>query len=247
MSGMAQTLSGLSGLDPRTVPALPLPDLPPVPPERLTPAALRARFRHPPAWSPEARQEARFPGQTPPRRAAVLMPLVARPTGLTVLLTERTARLRSHAGQIAFPGGRADPQDRDLTDTALREAGEEVALPRGAAEVLGLLPSYVTGSRYDVTPVVALIVPGFTPRPNPDEVAHIFEAPLSFLMDPAHHRLHSFVQADNPDAPGRTHEWFSMPWHGPDATGGPPRDWFIWGATARMLRDFYRFLAAQSG
>ncbi|MDR2991920.1 MAG: CoA pyrophosphatase, partial [Burkholderiaceae bacterium] len=187
--------------------------------------------------------DARLSGQTP-HRAAVLMPLVARPAGVTVLLTERTARLRAHAGQIAFPGGRTDPQDHGPIDTALREAGEEVGLPPSAAQVLGLLPSYITGSRYDVTPVVALIDPGFAPHPNPGEVAQIFEVPLSFLMNPAHHRWHRFEQGGGPDAPSRTHEWFSMPWHGPAASGGPPREWFIWGVTARMLRDFYRFLAA---
>jgi len=240
MSNPARTLSNLLGFDPRAAPTLPLPDLPPVPPECLTPGALRTRFRHPPAWVPEVRRDARFSGETS-RRAAVLVPLVAHPTGLTVLLTERATRLRSHAGQIAFPGGQADPQDRDLIDTALREAEEEVALPRASAQVLGLLPPYVTSSRYDVTPVVALIDPNFAPRPHPDEVAQVFEAPLPFLMNPAHHRWHCF--APNGQL-GRTFEWFSMPWHGPSATGGPPREWFIWGATAGMLRNFYRFLAA---
>jgi 8-oxo-dGTP pyrophosphatase MutT (NUDIX family) len=230
-------------LDPRAAPTLPLPALPPVPSERLTPDALRERFRHPPAWVPEVRQDSRFFGQTS-RRAAVLVPLIARPAGVTVLLTERTARLRSHAGQIAFPGGQTDPQDRDPIATALREAQEEIALPSSAAQVLGMLPPYVTSSRYDVTPVVALIDPGFTPRSNPDEVAQVFEAPLSFLMNPAHHRWHRLVQGGGPDGPGRTYEWFSMPWHGRSATGGPPREWFIWGATAGMLRNFYRFLAA---
>lgn len=242
-SNAARTLGTLPGLNPRAVPTLPLPDLPPVLPEHLTPDALRARFRHPPAWAPEVRQEPRLSGAAP-RRAAVLVPLVARTGGLTVLLTERTAQLRTHAGQVAFPGGQADPQDRDLIATALREAGEEIALPHSAAQVLGLLPPYVTSSRYDVTPVVALIDPGFTPQPNPGEVAHVFEVPLSFLMNPAHHRWHRFVQDSGPDGPARVHEWFSMPWYGPAASGGPPRDWFIWGVTAGMLRNFYRFLAA---
>jgi 8-oxo-dGTP pyrophosphatase MutT (NUDIX family) len=244
MSNAAQTLSALPNFDPRTMPVLPLPDLPSVPPERLTPDALRARFRRPPAWVPELRQDSRFFSNQAPRRAAVLVPLVVHPGGLTVLLTERTARLRSHAGQIAFPGGQADPQDRGPIDTALREAQEEIALPPSAAQVLGLLPPYITSSRYDVTPVVALIDAGFTPHPHSDEVAQVFEAPLAFLMNPAHHRLHRFVQGGGAEGPGRVHEWFSMPWHGPAATGDPPREWFIWGATAGMLRNFYRFLAA---
>ncbi|MDR0458270.1 MAG: CoA pyrophosphatase [Burkholderiaceae bacterium] len=243
MGKAVQALSVLPGFDPRAVPALPLPDLPPVPPEHLTPDALRVRFRHPPAWAPDVRQEPRL-ASAAPRRAAVLMPLVTHPGGLTVLLTERTTQLRTHAGQIAFPGGQADPQDRDPAATALREAGEEIALPPAAAQVLGLLPPYVTSSRYNVTPVVALIDPDFTPRQNPVEVAQIFEVPLSFLMNPAHHRWHRYMQDSGPGGPARAYEWFSMPWHGPAAFGGPPHDWFIWGVTAGMLRNFYRFLAA---
>jgi 8-oxo-dGTP pyrophosphatase MutT (NUDIX family) len=167
-----------------------------------------------------------------------------RPNELTVLLTERNSQLRSHAGQIAFPGGRADPQDKDLIETALREAKEEVDLSPQAAQVLGMLAPYVTSSRYDVTPVVALIEPDFAPKPNPDEVAAVFEVPLSFLMDPSHHRWHRFVQGGGPQGPGRTHEWFSMPYYGSSVAGGAQRQWFIWGATAGMLRNFYRFLMA---
>jgi 8-oxo-dGTP pyrophosphatase MutT (NUDIX family) len=243
MSNAAPTLSALPGFDPRAVPALSLPDLPPVPSERLTPSALRERFLCPPTWAPEVRQDSHFFNQAS-RHAAVLVPLIAHPGGLTVLLTERTSGLRSHAGQIAFPGGQADQQDRSPIDTALREAGEEVALPASAAEVLGLLPPYVTSSCYAVTPVVALIDPTFAPRSNPSEVAQIFEAPLSFLMNPVYHRWHRFVQGGGSDGLERVHEWFSVSWHGLAATGGPPRDWFIWGATAGMLRNFYRFLAA---
>jgi len=231
------------GFGPATVPELPQSALPAVPPARLTPEAVRARFAHPPVWAPEVRSEPRFPGQAL-SRAAVLMPLVVRPDGLTVLLTERTQELRAHAGQIAFPGGKVDPQDRDPIDTALREAAEEVALPRPSAQVLGVLPPYVTSSRYAITPVVALITPGFALRPNPSEVAQVFEAPLAFLMDPAHHHWHRFVPGGLDGQNAARREWFSMPWHGPAVVGGPPREWFIWGATAGMLRNFYRFLAA---
>ena len=161
--------------------------------------------------------------------AAVLMPLVTRPQGLTVLLTHRATHLSSHAGQIAFPGGKVDAGDADATDAALREAEEEVGLPRQHARVLGVLATHVMGMRYAVTPVAALVQPGFALRPNPHEVTQIFEVPLAFLMNPAHHRFHKM-------ADGR--QWFSMPYV--DEAG---REHFIWGATAAMLRALYRFLS----
>ncbi|MFT4193278.1 NUDIX hydrolase, partial [Ottowia sp.] len=213
----------------------------------LAPAALRRRFAAPPDWQPELRREPRFTDRAP-AAAAVLVPLVERPGGLTVLLTERTAHLSTHSGQVAFPGGKVDPQDVDAADAALREAEEEVALPRGFVEVIGQLPVYVTGTQFIVTPVVALVRPGFVLHPNPDEVAHAFEVPLAFLMNPAHHRRHRFEWA------GQVREWFSMPYveparAEPAAGESPPEpgsevERFIWGATAGMLRNFYRFLAA---
>jgi 8-oxo-dGTP pyrophosphatase MutT (NUDIX family) len=150
----------------------------------------------------------------------------------TVLLTERTAHLSTHSGQVAFPGGRADPGDADAAATALREAQEEVGLAPASVEVLGSLPIYVTGTAFIVTPVVGLVRPGAALQPNPYEVADVFEVPLDFLLDPAHHRRHVF------EWQGLRREWFSMPYE----DGGKTH--FIWGATAGMLRNFYRFMVA---
>lgn len=241
-------LSQLPAFDPTRVPVVGVDGhLPPVPSERLTPAALRQRFGAPPAWQPEIRQELRF-ADRPPAAAAVLVPLVNRPSGLSVLLTERSAHLSTHSGQIAFPGGKVDETDSDATDAALREAEEEVDLKRNFVEVIGQLPVYVTGTQFIITPVVGLVQEGFVLRPNPDEVAHAFEVPLAFLMDPAQHRRHRF------EWDGQAREWFSMPYWQPmrvDARAGesPPVpaadvERFIWGATAGMLRNFYRFLSA---
>ncbi|MCS4511460.1 CoA pyrophosphatase [Xylophilus ampelinus] len=223
----------IPGFDPRRVPVSGTDaHLPAVPFERCTPEALRLRFRTPPAWQPDVRREPSA-GTRAPAAASVLLGIVQRPEP-TVLLTERTAHLSTHSGQVAFPGGRADPGDADAADTALREAQEEVGLERRWVQVLGQLPTYATITAFVVTPVVALIQPGCVLRANPDEVADVFEVPLAFLMDPAHHRRHVVEGGE-----GRR-EWFSMPWTDP-ATG---KEYFVWGATAGMLRNFYRFLAA---
>lgn len=224
-------LSRLPNFDPRTVPVAGVDvHLPAVPVERLQPAALRARFAAPPLWQPEVRAEPRFT-QRQPAQAAVLIPLVAR-SEPTLLLTQRTAHLSNHSGQIAFPGGKVDESDADVIDAALREAEEEVGLAREFVQVLGTLPIYTTGTAFIVTPVVALVQPGFTLTPNAGEVADVFEVPLAFLLDPAHHRRHALV------AEGVRREWFSMPYRDGEV------ERFIWGATAGMLRNFYRFMAA---
>lgn len=221
-------------LDPRGVPVIGRDaHLPAVLSERLQPDALRLRFRVPPAW------EVEFPGDgrlidREPADASVLVPLVLRDDRLAVLLTQRTDHLSDHAGQISFPGGRAEPEDRDAIDTALREAEEEVGLPRDRVEVIGTLPTYTTVTNFVVTPVVGLVAPDVALRPDPFEVAEVFEVPLSFLMDPAHHQRHLF------DGPGGHRQFYSMPWRPDPAT----RDYFIWGATAAMLRNLYRFLSA---
>jgi 8-oxo-dGTP pyrophosphatase MutT (NUDIX family) len=221
-------------LDPRAVPVIGHDaHLPPLDPARLAPAALRRRFAAPPAWQPELPGDARLVDREP-AAAAVLVPLVVHAAGPTVLLTLRSDHLRDHAGQVSFPGGRAEPVDRDAVDTALREAEEEVGLPRAQVEVIGSLPSYTTVTNFVVTPVVGLIEPGYTVAPDPFEVAEVFEVPLDFLMAPAHHRRHAF------DWPGGRREFLSMPWR--PAPGAD--EIFIWGATAAMLRNFYGFLAA---
>jgi 8-oxo-dGTP pyrophosphatase MutT (NUDIX family) len=150
----------------------------------------------------------------------------------TVLLTQRPSHMSTHAGQIAFAGGKCDEGDLDAVATALREAHEEVGLEAQHVRVLGTLPEYVTGSAFFVTPVVALIAPSMVLQLNTHEVSDAFEVPLAFLMNPAHHRWHRYVFE------GVTREWLSMPYH--DGT----QQRFVWGATAGMLRNFYRFLKA---
>lgn len=217
--------------DPRQVPVIHVDtQLRAVSPEVMQPHALRQRFTSPPPWQPELVAEKKFVDRQP-MPAAVLIPIVmhAEPT---VLLTLRTSHLSTHSGQIAFPGGKVDASDTDVVAAALREAWEEIGLQASALEVLGQLPEYITGSVFHVTPVVALVRPDFSLVPNPNEVADIFEVPLAFLMNPANHRHHQV------EWQGVRREWLSMPYH--DGV----TEHFIWGATAGMLRNFYRFLLA---
>jgi 8-oxo-dGTP pyrophosphatase MutT (NUDIX family) len=165
----------------------------------------------------------------PPRPAAVLVPLVQRPSGLTVLLTQRTAHLYDHAGQISFPGGRVDEGDATATDTALRETQEEIGLAPHAVEIIGRLPDYVVATGYQVTPLVGLIERDFTLHLDEFEVAEVFEVPLVFLMDPANHERRIVTVG------GLSRTFYAMPYQG-------RRRYFIWGATAAMLRNLYHFL-----
>jgi len=234
-------------LDPRSVPVSGNgADLPAVPAERLRPEFLRQRFARPPDWQPELAGDAAAPGAgagagvdagagaSPASSAAVLLPLVMREQGLHVLLTRRTAHLRKHAGQISFPGGRSEDTDAGPEVTALRETEEEIGIPRARIELIGSLPVYTTVTSFQVTPVVGLLRPDFSLRLHAGEVAEAFEVPLQFLMTPAHHQLHRFVYD------GGERQFLSMPWTEPDTQA----EYFIWGATAAMLRNFYRFLSA---
>ena len=153
--------------------------------------------------------------------AAVLFPIVLRDHGQTVLLTQRTAHLRDHAGQISFPGGRVEAEDASPLHTALRETEEEIGLAREHLEVLGYLPEYRTGTGFRVTPVVALVTPPFELALDSFEVAEAFEVPLAFLLDPANHQRHSLHYR------GALRNFFAMPYG----------DYFIWGATAGMIRS----------
>ena len=229
----------LPKFDPRSIPVQGIDDhLEGVALDRLTPNALRQRFASPPIWTPEHSVEKKFENREP-AAAAVLMPLVMRDE-LMLLLTLRSTNLSTHSGQIALPGGRTDDTDVDAADTALREATEEIGLPRIHVEVLGTLPIYVTGTAYIITPVVALVTPGFVLQPNPYEVADVFEVPLAYLMNPANHRRHA-VEFD-----GVMREWLSMPYLDSSVLqdNGQSHERFIWGATAGMLRNLYRFLSA---
>ena len=231
VSSVIASVSSLPDFDPRLVPVVGVDaHLPAVSGDQQTPQSLRARFAHPPVWEPEVVLEKKFMDREP-AHASVLLAIVMREQPM-VLLTERTAHLSTHSGQVAFPGGRADPEDPTPADTALREAQEEVGLAPEFVEVLGNLATYVTGSSFIITPVVALVKPDCVLTPNPYEVADIFEVPLAFLLDPANHRRHVF------DRDGVHREWFSMPYQ------NGAKNHFIWGATAGMLRNFYRFMQA---
>lgn len=157
------------------------------------------------------------------RPAAVLVPIVARPEGATVLLTRRSDTLASHTGQIAFPGGRLDPGE-NAVHAALREADEEVALKRDAVEVLGLSDTYETGTGFLVTPVIGWLREPPVVTPSPDEVAEVFETPWSFLMDAANHRRDFY------DMDAGLRRWFwAMPWG----------ERYIWGVTASILKGLH--------
>ena len=146
---------------------------------------MRQRFVAPPSWQPEIKIEKRVV-ERESTHASVLVPLVLRDE-ITVLLTQRTDHLNDHPGQISFPGGRAEKSDANAVATALREAHEEIGLEAAEIEVLGSLPTYTTSTGFIVTPVVALVQPGAVLKLDPFEVAEVFEVPLSWLMDPAHH------------------------------------------------------------
>ena len=158
--------------------------------------------------------------------AAVLVPVIERPEGLTVLFTQRTAHLNDHAGQVSFPGGRCEVTDASPVFTALRETEEEIGLAPELIEILGILSEYRTGTGFSVTPVVGLVRPPFDLHPDSFEVAEVFETPLAFLLDPANHQRHSM------EIGGVLRHYYAMPYEGH----------FIWGATAGMLVSLHRLL-----
>jgi 8-oxo-dGTP pyrophosphatase MutT (NUDIX family) len=162
--------------------------------------------------------------------AAVLFPIVRHAAGTTVLFTQRTAHLRDHAGQVSFPGGRVEAADASPVHTALRETEEEIGLSRERVEVLGFLPEYRTGTGFRITPVVALVEPPFDLRPDPFEVADVFEVPLAFLLDPANHQQHEMFYR------GAMRRYYAMPYG----------DRFIWGATAGMIHSLSERLGLQA-
>jgi 8-oxo-dGTP pyrophosphatase MutT (NUDIX family) len=211
--------------------------LPAVAAHKLSAEAVRQRLKYadslPGGWKPDIAGDGRhFKLTRAPSPASVLVPLVQRDDGLHVLLTRRSEQLRDHAGQISFPGGRAEPFDADVAATALRETEEEVGLARAHVEVIGHMPTYTTVTAYVVTPVVALVTPPFTLSLDRTEVDEAFEVPLSYLMTPRHHQRHVFT------FDGGERQFLSMPWR----PAGSAREYFIWGATAAMLRNLYGLL-----
>lgn len=160
------------------------------------------------------------------KHAAVLIPLIERPDGVNVLLTQRTAHLNGHAGQISFPGGGVEAQDRHRQDTALRETEEEIGLPRAHVEVLGALPDYEMRGGVCVTPVVGWIRPPYPTRADPFEVQDIFEIPLAHFLDPDNFQRHRYV------IDGVAHNYLAAPYRGR----------YVWGATCGMLYLFYQLM-----
>ncbi len=159
----------------------------------------------------------------PRRKAAVLVPIIEYEHGLHLLLTQRTDHLRTHAGQVSFPGGDMDETDRDPVHTAIREAREEIGLTADYIDPIGQLDTYLTGTGFEITPIVAFIKPGFIVVPDAHEVADVFEVPLDFLMDKQNHQtLTGFWK-------GKERRYYAMPYDGRQ----------IWGATAGMLINLY--------
>jgi 8-oxo-dGTP pyrophosphatase MutT (NUDIX family) len=182
---------------------------------------LEQRLAHPlPSTAVGLSDGFRFPGREGhPTPAAVLVPIVNRPDGLMLMLTQRSAGLPEHAGQISFPGGRVEPKDGSLADAALREATEEVGLASDHVTVLGELAPYETVTGYRVTPVVGWVEPPFELKPDPIEVADVFETPLAFLLDQRNHQRHFRMF-------GETRvEFWAIPYG----------EHYIWGATAAMI------------
>lgn len=216
-----------------------------LPPGRLTREAIQARFvglGEPGsrglglalgARAPTRGDHVLTPGAEPPGHpltpAAVLVGLVERPQGPTVLLTQRTAHLTDHAGQISFPGGRIEPTDPDPLHAALREAEEEVGLPPTHVEPVGRLDTYITSTGFEITPIVGLVRAPFPLNPDPFEVAEVFEVPLGFVLDPANHQRRSR------EWKGRTRHFFVLPYE----------NRYIWGATAAMLVNLAEVLTAR--
>lgn len=208
-------------------------------PDALSLTALRWRFGQPffqcNLWQPKRLHESSNT-QQPLRLASVLIALQNCPNTqqLQVLLTQRSLQLPVYAGQIAFPGGKADDTDCNAIHTALREAQEEVGIQADAVQVLGCLPSYATGTGFLITPVVAALAPNAHAIINSSEVDDVFYVPLPFLMNPKNYQQHQ-----HHDANGVLQQWYATAY----VDKNSQKERFIWGVTAAIVRDFYQFLA----
>lgn len=221
------------GFDPRVQPIVPSQVLQPLSDATLQIDFICSAFSNPPEWQVEPvfsnSFQASFLDTQGVVQAAVLFPLVQRPSGLHVLFTRRALHLYDHAGQICFPGGRIEVSDRDAVAAALRETYEEVGVLPDFIQPIGTQPSFLTSTGFTMQPIVGVIRPGFTITPDATEVAEVFEVPLSVLMDTKLHCLHEA------HLPGGGHRfYFSISW----------KSYFIWGATAALIRNFYHYLAA---
>lgn len=196
-------------------------------PAGLTPEAIARLIAARPVGKAR-RIEPQPPQHRPVVPAAVLVPLVARSDGVTIMLTQRSAHLANHGGQISFPGGRIEAEDADPVAAALRETFEETGLHSRHISIIGTLEDYLTGTGFHVTPVVGLVTPPFVLKADPLEVAEIFEIPLAFVLNSANHHLQSRV------VEGTKRPFFHLPYEHRN----------IWGATAGMLVELHDVLSA---
>jgi len=191
---------------------------------KLDAAWFRRRFAESSAVEPVALGDIRLQAEgVALRPAAVLVPVIDRPEGLAVLLTQRTEHLKNHPGQISFPGGRSEPGDANPAATALREAMEEINLDPSTVDVLGHMSDYTTGTGYRIVPVVGIVAPPTGLRSDPNEVAEIFEVPLAHLLDPQNHQRNTMLFN------GVERQYYAIPY----------KLHYIWGATAGMLMNLY--------
>ena len=181
-------------------------------------AALQAEGR--PSSDYDLNPDVALPEGRTLRDAAVLVPVVERSSGASILLTKRSSALKHHPGQIAFPGGKVDEGDGGVEGAALREAWEEIGLEAKMVSVLGTLPPHETVTGFQVTPVLGMVSVDYQARPEPGEVAEVFEAPLDHVINPSNYLIEGRRWR------GQRRRYFTVPW-------GP---YYIWGATARMLR-----------
>jgi 8-oxo-dGTP pyrophosphatase MutT (NUDIX family) len=201
--------------------------------ERLDGGWLRDRLAHQPSWAAEENDERHWGQITRPvRSASVLIAIVLRDGGPTVLFTQRTADLTDHPGQISFPGGRVEKSDASPFETALRETEEEIGLARRHVEIIGRLPDFKTNSGYCVAPVVGLVTPPFDLQPDAREVAEVFEVPMAFLMNGAHHQRRTVTLPGPESGQAMRRAFYAIPY----------QKYFIWGATAAMLRNLFHLL-----
>jgi|SRR5690606_57873 len=219
--------------DPEAQPVIPVPALPRLSATTLSLPFIRKAFSASFPWQVEPvfhdhfdLDTSAFPDIIP---AAVCIPLVQQTDGLHVLFTRRSAKLYNHAGQICFPGGRIESTDTSYVEAAVRETWEEIGVEPRFVEFIGSQPSFLTSTRYTMKPMIGLLQQGYRLVPDHREVAEIFEVPLDFLLDPAHHRLHEIREED-----GSVRHFFSVSWG----------DYFIWGATAALIRNLYHYMAA---
>lgn len=222
-----------SGFDPTAQPVIASPQLPQLAPGTLGLPFIRRAFSTRFTWQVEPVFTNLFDldttGRADIRQAAVFIPLVERPDGVHVMFTRRAAHLYNHAGQICFPGGRIEDTDPDFVQAALRETWEEVGVEPRFIELIGTQPSFLTSTRYTMKPVIGALRPGYTLVPDRSEVEEIFEVPIATLLNPQLHRLHEIRPTD-----GLPRHFFSVSWG----------NYFIWGATAALIRNMYHYLAA---